>query len=202
MLAHGVAGSSTGAAFDLLLLAIADGSLADGPAGLQRAADASALIRATELRPWDSCTGYRGYDDYPDYDTEYPGGARCVRECSCPSIEGMSWHDVIAKAARDVAVSNCRDGSATLSGWENADGVPESGRLADHQSEPWLALTPPRRTTQELERDPLNGAAFTAALNDWYELMSVFGLDRADDGAWQVPSVLREFVRAGQLPDD
>lgn len=178
-----VRGHVRGDADDLLLLAIADGSLSDREIGARYAARVLASITGRNtLGGW----GYHGGRDERDQG--------CDQRCDCPAVGGETWHDVVARGIRESAADVAGGDAAPVLAGISEDMANEYEFPADwlgpptaHVSRPWG-----RHAADDMSTDE---ATFVAASAELVDLLAIFGLGVADDGSWSVPPVLREFAR-------
>jgi hypothetical protein len=171
---------------DLLLLVIADGSLADPVVGLSHAAEAFALVGGG----WPAWA--HSWSGEPDRDPD------CDQPCDCPSLNGTTWHDVVARAIRDAASAAATDGAVTVAARGDLRDAIDAGFARDWvESEPSHIRTVDRRARYS-EREAADDTAseFLSGAAEVIDLLGLLGLARADDGAWIVPPTLREFARA------
>ena len=188
---------------DLLLLAIADGTLPLGRAGLERVATAYELaIRRSRDH------GRHAYGRYPQYtdstDCGYGDSVMyrtqhdCGERCDCPQIDGTSWHDIVAKSIRDAAGSAAADGAVPVAATMDLDELMTAGVWPE-----WVTSTVRSNSIFGSTMQSRGGsgrrldtAAFLRDASGLIDLLSLFGLRRLDDDGWSVPPTLREFARS------
>ena len=188
---------------DLLLLAIADGTLPLGWAGLERIATAYELaIRRSRDHGTHAYGRYLDYADSTDYGYGDPVRHRthhdCGERCDCPRIDGTSWHDIVAKSIRDAAGSAAGDGAVPVAATMDPDDLLTAGVWPEWvtstvRSNSTFASTVPSRGGKGRRPDT---AAFLRDASGLIDLLSLFGLRRLDDDGWSVPPTLREFARS------
>ena len=163
---------------DLFLLAIADGSLADPAIGIRRCAEAVALLRDTQQREsW-------GYGSRSD---------DCEQACDCPRDGAENWHDVIARVIRDAASDGAGEGAVPLAAQFAGHEARELGFDPDWFEHP---ASRPYALAMRTEAGPqVDEKEMLSELDDLILLLSMFGLERADDGSWIVPPTLQELAR-------
>lgn len=164
---------------DLLLLAIADGSLADSAIGMRRSAEALALLRhghRQSMWNWED----RRFDD-------------CDQACDCPRAGSGTWHDVVAQAIRNAAAEGANEGAVPVAAQFTGFEAREFGFVSDWFEDP--AAGPYAVATRVDDDPPLDETAILRELDDLIHLLSMFGLERVDDGSWIVPPTLQEFAR-------
>lgn len=181
---------------DLLLLAIADGSLArDGGV----ASAAAAALAESGRRRRVSAPGW-AYDDFSYRRSYMYADQDCRQDCDCPRVDGSTWHDIVASAIRSAAASAGGDGivvAATM----DIDELSDAGVRPE-----WVAHTTASRADYFDPCDPGfissagdsehdDGAAFIREAADLLEILALFGLE-GDPGGWVVPPTLQEFARA------
>lgn len=182
-------------AADLLLLAVADGSIGDARTGLLPASRALALADAGDRRE----RARYGLGDVGAYGEPDP----CDTRCDCPVIAGSTWHDVVAQAIQDAAAAAAVDGARTVASLVGPDARHAAAVPAEwvwHTSAPdddpygWPAT--PRHAgwgagvrTVGLEAELLQRTV------ELREVLTALGLERRDDGGWLVPDLLRELAR-------
>ena len=182
---------------DLFLLAVADGSLAEPEIGLRRTAQALALVnRGVRYGTW---TGYRPYESYAGYPDGFGSGrgSQCEQECDCPTDGPGSWHDAVTRAIRRAASEGASDGARSVASEFSEYEAHDLGFISDWFKEPAPARAAlATRTESEFEIDD---RALLQELRELIDLLTLFGLERADDGSWIVPPTLREFAREGLM---
>lgn len=165
----------SGSAGDLLLLAIADGSLANRAIGARASARVLASLRGM---PQDH--------SWMDGDPR----DKCDQECDCPRVAGETWHEIVARSVRAAAADAARGNGAPLVAGEIVD---ESEFPSDWWGEAALARA---RGGEDASSDtPIDDNVLLAEAAALVELLEWFGLDRTVDGHWIVPSPLRELAR-------
>jgi hypothetical protein len=181
-------------AADLLLLAIADGSLSDPAIGLDRVARALVLAGRHDRGAWGPY-GNRGYSDADD---------DCDARCDCPPIDGSTWHDVVAQAIQDAATAASTEGARTVASLAEYGDLRSAAVRAD-----WVGLDSPptwragalrRASTDSVVSADEAQAVMLREADELIGVLNLLGLERADDGSWLVSSALREFARAALRP--
>lgn len=170
---------------ELFLLAIADGSLADPTIGARRSAEALALARGHR---WHTSRHY----DY-DYDFDYgrPHSGGCEQSCDCPGRE--TWHDIVARAIRDAAADAAGDDAVPVAAQFKGLAAREVGFAPEWIEE--LDAYPYAVATRTAPEAAIDESELLGEVDKLVQLLSLFGLERADDGTWVVPPALREFAR-------
>ncbi|MET0780152.1 MAG: hypothetical protein ABWY26_00050 [Microbacterium sp.] len=177
-------GTITLEARDLFLLAIADGTLSDPLVGVGPAAHAYSLVDAGLRDPW---RGFWGDDPR--------NGPDCDERCDCPTADGATWHDIVAKSIRDAAASAAGDGAVAVASHGEYGGAgirPEW--VADATAHTRLVAVHGHGGEKALA-DAAASELLRAAAG-LIDILRLFGLAQSDDGAWIVPATLREFARA------
>lgn len=184
MLAETVSSSFAGYAQELLLLAIADGTLGDPGIGLAFAAEAFAIADGGR---WDS---------FHSRWTEI-GDDACGQRCDCPRVDGSTWHDIVAKAIRDAARSGSIDGAVLVASRENWQEAGMPHEWFDDEAG-WGGIVATRQQLRGGGRvhSPDTTSALLQEVAGLIDVLTLFGLGRTDDGEWIVPAVLREFAKA------
>jgi hypothetical protein len=186
---------------DIVLLAIADGSVTLGDAWLERAAEAAALVRDHRWG-WHFDVGHRDAQRY-GY-----GADLCGSPCDCPQVDGSTWHDVVAAAIRDAAAEGACEGALTVAHGTDSDDLLSAGVLPE-----WIVTGAGRGVETSRLDGPVYGsglgeggsivtpAEFLRDAEGLVGLLTFFGLGRGDDDRWVVSPALREFARAAlQVP--
>lgn len=167
----------------LLLLALADGSLGDPTLGLGRVASAFAVLRG---RGWHGGYSDRGSEGFP--------GEGCDHRCDCPRVAGGTWHDIVARSVQEAVAFATRDGGVTVASNDllNDRGHPFVASWTDDvlASTERFDTAAPGGGVENPESELLREVA------SMIDLLSLLGLRREADGAWIVPSTLREFARS------
>ncbi|MFE5408655.1 hypothetical protein [Microbacterium sp. NPDC056569] len=198
-LADGVAALSVvpAATRDLLLLTLADGSLArDGGVAASAAAALTESGRARRVSPSD----WR-YDDFVSRRSYMYADQDCRRGCDCPTVDGRTWHDVVARAIRSAAAAAGSDASVVVAATMDADELASAGVRPEwvaHASTCHADHLDPQdadfaSSVGDHEHD--HGAALISEAADLIEILTLFGLE-GDASGWVVPPALQEFARA------
>ncbi len=170
---------------DLFLLAIADGSLADPAIGARRSAEALALLNGGHR--------YEEWGYHPERGYYRPRADDCDQVCDCPREGSETWHDVVARAIRDAAAAGAGEGAVLVAGEIVGHAARELGFDPDWLEEP--ARFPYAVATRTGVATPVDEGILLRELRDLIDLLSMFGLERSDDGSWIIPPILREFAR-------
>lgn len=182
---------------NLILLAIADGSLArDGGVATAAAAALTESGRRRRVSPSD----WR-YDDFVDRRSYMYADQDCRQGCDCPTVEGRTWHDVVARAIRAAAADAAGDAGVAVAATMDIDELSNAGVKPEWVSrattydalhpDPWQAASPTLLGDHESDR----AGAFIREAADFIEVLSLFGLE-GGSGGWVVPATLQEFARA------
>ncbi|MCP2636455.1 plasmid pRiA4b ORF-3 family protein [Microbacterium sp. HD4P20] len=179
----------------LFLMAIADGSLREAGAGLERAGQTLILTENTRQAKWHDHRyggyGYSGDRAYRDAD--------CGGLCDCPQLDGATWHDVVAAAIRDAAKAAASGGAVAVAAAMSRDDLLEAGVQSEwvcasagpaYADDAWMSPHDDRWVMPAPVPTLLHGA------EPLIEVLSLLGLGRLDDGGWVVPPTLREFARS------
>lgn len=183
---------------DLFLLAVADGSLADPALGLRRSAEARDLIRRDSAHGGPAYYGYDGYGRHEDHwRSEGDPRAGCEQTCDCPSGVLGTWHDLVSQAIRDAAAASADEGALVATRFTAYEA--RGAGIEPDWLEPGLAdeavAWPYGIATRTVVQEPADVEAFLREVDELVELLSLLGMERADDGTWIVPPTLREFAR-------
>lgn len=175
-------------AAELLLLAIADGSLADPRTGTRDVAHAYELLNARHA----VATEYRWPREADD----------CGQRCECLASPAGTWHDLVTTTIQNAVLEARAAGVEHVISTVEADGLglPWDWRHAGASvSDGYGPAHPAATRARQRAGDP--AGRFLDDVRGLIEVLSVLGLDHADDGSWVVPPVLREFARAALQPD-
>ena len=181
---------------DLLLLAIADGSLAreGGLAAVSAAAALTAGRRRLSRSDW-------RYDDFASGRSYMYADQDCAKSCDCPTVNGRTWHDVVAKAIRAAAAAAANDGALPVAATLGVDELSGAGVKPEWvtQGTTYEAAYPYRPNAPFVsemgDRELDDATTFVREAEDLIQMLSLFGLERGAAG-WVVPPTLREFARA------
>ncbi|WP_345544916.1 hypothetical protein [Microbacterium jejuense] len=174
--------TTSGAARDLLLLSIADGSFGSDT-GMREIAHAYALISAVSAatRP-----PYWHEDRYTD----------CASRCECAASGTGSWHDLVTESVRRASDAARADGAepvlSSLDHYES--GVPQD--WLDGYDVRWGPLDPRPAKADPVDRHQADLARLLDEVSPMIEVLVAFGLTQQSDGSWIIPPTLREFARA------
>jgi len=172
-------------ACQLLLLAMADGSLSDPAVGTRDISHAYDLMSATRV----AAQSYTYYYDGVD--------GECGARCRCPASPVGTWHDLVTTTVRKAAEAASADGASTVISSVAAyrPDVPSDWTHGARPECDGYDVTPfaTRRERRVAEDEPRRLLDDLGALT---EVLSVLGLERDDHGSWIVPPTLREFARA------